>query len=135
MVDLKLIELQKFRQGKRQVFVNFQNGIVEWKNNTYKLTYKKVGDKHYPYVVVANIRPLSEIRPLVKQIIKGKSYLKNVEYEMNNHRYFVVGIGPDAIKVYKDDKSEPEFLRYLTTDGQGLLDILVKTLGQSFLVV
>ena len=131
MIDEKIIELSKFKKNKREVYVDFINGLVKWKNNEYNITYVNVGGKNYPYVVLKKIRPWSEIKPLVQQINKKKDDLKFVEYEMKNHDYFVIGIGKDAIKVIKDyDKEHPEYLRYDTTDGQDLLMILINNLSQ-----
>lgn len=131
MIDEKIIELSKFKKNKREVYVDFINGLVKWKNNEYNIKYVNVGGKNYPYVVLKKIRPWSEIRPLVRQINERKDDLKFVEYEMKNHDYFVIGIGKDAIKVIKDyDKENPEYLRYDTTDGQALLMILINNLSQ-----
>lgn len=130
-MDMKMIELNKFKKNKREVYVDFVNGLVKWKNNEYNITYVNVGGKNYPYVVLKKIRPWSEIKPFVKQINERKDDLKFVEYEMKNHDYFVIGIGKDAIKVIKDyDKENPEYLRYDTTDGQALLMILINNLSQ-----
>lgn len=130
-MDEKIIELSKFKKNKREVYVDFINGLVRWKNKEYNIKYVNVGGKNYPYVVLKKIRPWSEIKPLVKQINKRKDDLKFVEYEMKNHDYFVIGIGKDAIKVIKDyDKEHPEYLRYDTTDRQDLLMILINNLSQ-----
>lgn len=65
MIDEKIIELSKFKKNKREVYVDFINGLVKWKNNEYNITYVNVGGKNYPYVVLKKIRPWSEIKPLV----------------------------------------------------------------------
>ena len=130
-MDMEIIELNKFKKNKREVYVDFVNGLVKWKKKEYKITYVNVGGKSYPYVIIKKIRPWSEIKPFVRQINERKDDLKFVEYEMKNHDYFVIGIGKDAIKVIKDyDKEHPEYLRYDTTDGQALLMILINNLSQ-----
>lgn len=126
----ELMELQKFRKNKRKVFVDFVNGLVKWKNDTYKLKYIKVGEKNYPYVVIEAIKPLSEILMEIESVNHedNKEELKFVEYEVNGNLYYVVGIGPVAIKAIKNDDEEPDFFYYTTTEGQYLLDELVSCL-------
>lgn len=135
MINQKIIELQSFKKGKREVFVDFINSVVEWKNRTYKLTYKNVGGKMYPYVIIENAKPLSEITPLIDQIVEGKEDLKGMEYDMNKHSYYIAGIGGKSIKVFKDGKKTPEYLWYHTTETQQLLDILIKDLSQLKLIL
>ena len=129
-MNLQLVELQKFKQDKREVVVDFTQKLVEWKNKSYRLTYRNVGGDMYPYVIIENTRPVSEIKPLINQINFNKKKLINGDYEMYNKNYTVIGIGPKAIKVIINDAKEPEYLWYHTTDGQYLLDILVKDLNQ-----
>ena len=127
-MNQQLVELQSFKKNKRNVFVDFTRGLVEWKRQTYKLKYVKVGDKKYPYVIVEQVKPLSEIKQEIDTINERKDNLKGVEYEVNGHQYFVIGIGPIAIKAYKDEEDEAEFFHYFTTEGQYLLRKLVSTL-------
>lgn len=129
--QIQMIELEKYKRDKRNVFVDLENRFVKWNKNEHKITYVNVGGTDYPYVIIENIRPWSEIKHLVDQINERKDDLKFVEYEMKSHDYFVIGIGKDAIKVVKDyDKENPEYLRYSTTDGQELLMILINNLSQ-----
>lgn len=128
MIDEKLVELSKWKEDKRNVFVNFKNGFVRWRNQTYKLTYIKVDGKAYPYVVVRRIKPLSKIRNEIKTINQRKNELKFTEYEVNGDMYFVIGIGSDAIRAYKNNSSNPEYLRYGTTRGQYLLREIISSL-------
>lgn len=131
----KIIELKKFLQDKRNYYIDWTNGLVEWKKKTYQLTYKNVGGDMYPYVIETRVRPLSEIKPLINQINFNKRKLINGDYDMYNKNYKVIGIGPKAIKVLIDENKEPEYLWYHTTDGQNLLDILIKDLNQLSLLV
>ena len=132
--DIVKIPLLDFKKGKRNVFVDFVQNIVSWKDETYPIDFINIGGNKYPYVVIRNIRPMSEIRPLIKTVNFHKDDLKRVEYEVNGHVYFVVGIGSVAIKAIKDDAEEPEFFRFLSTEGQELLDELMSNLkGQQLL--
>lgn len=135
MKNQKIIELQSFKKGKRKVFVDFVNSLVEWKNHTYKIQYKNVGGKMYPYVIIEDAKPLSEIQPSIDQIVEEKENLKGMEYEMNKHSYYIAGIGGKSIKVLKDGKKTPEYLWYHTTEAQQLLDILIKDLSQLKLIL
>ena len=130
-MNVVLEELQRFRKHKRNVYVDFVNGLVKWGKKTYNLTYKNVGGQMYPYVIITKVKPLSEIKPLIRTVCqsKNKYELKYVEYDYNGHSYFVIGIGPDAIKVIKDDSKRPKFLHYNETEGQGLLNVLVGSLN------
>ena len=131
------ITLQRFKRNKRKVFVDFVNGVVNWKDETYRLTYKNVGGKKYPYVVIKAIKPMSEIKQEIATVNneKNKEELKWVEYEVNGNVYYVVGIGPNAIKAIKNDDDEPKFFNYLTTEGQYLLKELISTLDSCVLVI
>ena len=134
--NIELVELKKFKSDKREVFVDFKKRLIKWKNNTYRLKYINVDNKMYPYVIITKVKPLSEIRPLIRTINKpeNKEELKFVEYLYNDHRYYLTGIGPEALKVIKDDNEEEEYLHYFETDGQGLLNILISSLnGQMIL--
>lgn len=119
--DKKLEELTKFKQNKRNVYVDFVKNIVRWGKQTYKLTFIKVGDKRYPYVIIKNIEPLTKIKPLIRAINLNKNDLKWTEYEVNGDVYYVVGIGNLSIKAFKNDEEEPEYFFYNTTEGQYLL--------------
>lgn len=135
-MNIKLEELQKFKKHKRNVYVDFVNGLVKWGKQTYNLTYKNVGGNMYPYVVITKVKPLSEIRPLIKTICeqKNKEQLKGVEYEYNQDLYYITGIGPEAIKFIKNNSNREEYLHYFQTDGQGLLNVLFNSLnGQTIL--
>ena len=130
MNDKELVELAKFKQNKREVFVDFKENLVRWKNKTYNLKIVNVGGTTYKYVEIRNIKPWSMIKPLVQQINhkRNKSYLKYVEYEMNGKDYMVAGIGYESIKVYINDSEKPKYLRYNTQEGQDLLFILVNNI-------
>ena len=132
--DIVKIPLLDFKKGKRQVFVDFVENIVKWKDETYPIDFIEIEGNRYPYVIMRNIKPLSEIKPLIKAVNFHKEDLKRVEYEVNGHVYFVVGIGPIAIQAIKDDAEEPEFFRFLSTEGQVLLNELMDNLkGQQLL--
>lgn len=128
------IPLDKFKRNKRKVYTDFVNGLVKWKKQTYKITYIDVGGKMYPYVVIEDIKPLSEIKEEIKAINFNKDNLKLAEYEINGHMYFIVGIGPIAIKAYKDNAENPEFFGYSTTEGQYILKTLMNFVKQSVLI-
>ena len=121
---IQKIPLDKFKQGKRKVYTDFVNGLVKWKRNTYKISYINVGGKMYPYVIIEDI----------KAINFNKDELKSVEYNINGHVYFITGIGPIAVKAYKDESEKPEFFGYSTTEGQYILKALMNVLQQSILI-
>ena len=130
---IEKIPLDKFKQGKREVYTDFVNGLVKWKRKTYKISYVNVGGKKYPYVILEDIKPLSEIKEEIRAINFNKKELKLVEYDINGHVYFVIGIGPIAIKAYKDNSKKPKYFGYSTTEGQYILKKLMNVLQQSIL--
>lgn len=131
---IQKIPLDKFKQGKRRVYTDFVNGLVKWKKETYKITYVNVGGKRYPYVIIENRIPLSEMKEEIKAVNFNKDELKLVEYDINGHTYFVIGIGPIAVKAYKDESEKPEFFGYSTTEGHYILKALMNVLQQSILI-
>lgn len=126
-MNLQMIELQKFRKGKRQVFVDFTKDLVRWKNKTYRLRYVKVGETHYPYVIIEEVKPLKEIKDDISKINNAKYSLKRNTYYCNDNSYYVIGIGYDAIKV--EEKNGDRYIRYETTEGQYLLEVLVESIN------
>ena len=134
MIDKKIVELKEWKKDKRNFFVDFPNGLVRWRNQTYKLTYVKVNGKTYPYVVVKEVKPMSRIRNEIKSINRKKNELKFTEYEVNGDVYFVIGIGKDAIQAHKNNSKIPEYFRYETTTGQYLLRKLVSCLDGCVLI-
>ena len=128
----KQIPLKEFKKDKRQVFVDFINGLVKWKNKTYKLTYVNVGGKNYPYVIIKNKIPLSKLRKKIELICNKKEELKWTEYEIYNDSYYITGIGPESIKASKNNEKE-KYYRYTTEEGQRILQTLVNFIGQSVL--
>lgn len=132
MNDIKQIPLESFKKDKRQVFVDFVNGIVRWKKRKYDLTYINVGGKHYPYVVLRNIIPLSKLESKINTVCTQKDDLKWTEYQVKDDYYYVSGIGPEAIKASKNGEPE-EYYRYEEEEGQKLLQELMNFTGQSVL--
>lgn len=130
--DFKQINLKDFKKDKRNVFVDFINGLVKWKNETYKLTYVNVGGKNYPYVILKNIMPLSSLKEKIRMICNKKEELKWTEYEIYDDSYYITGIGPESIKASKNDENE-KYYRYTTEEGQKILQVLANFVGQSIL--
>lgn len=130
--DKRQIPLERFKKDKRQVFVDFINGLVKWKNETYKLTYVNVGGKNYPYVILKNIMPLSSLKEKIRTICNKKEELKWTEYEIYNDYYYITGIGPESIKASKNNEKE-KYYRYTTEEGQRILQTLINFIGQSVL--
>ena len=122
------IPLKKFKENKRKVHVDWTKNVVSWKNEGYKLTFVNVGGDMIPYVILNDIKPLSEIKNEINQINKNKKYIKFSEYEMLNNKYFILGIGKIALKVKKNNKEEPEFIKYTSTEGQYLLNKIISDL-------
>lgn len=130
----QIVELGKFKKSKRKVYVDWKNSLVNWKDYTFRITYKNVGGIMCPYVIIEDIKPMSEIKPLIKHINvpKHKKYLKYCDYELDNHTYFVCGIGNKSIKVnIDDDFDEDVYLFYNTTLGQRLLSLLANEIEQT----
>lgn len=127
------IPLLEFKKGKREVYTNWTKKVVEWKNQTFPLSFVNIGGKRYPYVILENIKPLSMIKDDIETINTYKENLKGVEYEVNNHFYFVIGIGKEKIKAYKNSDKEPKYFAYWTSEGQYLLEELMKWVGQTAL--
>lgn len=119
------IPLSEYKKGKRKVYVDWTRNLVSWKNECYKLTFVNIGGEMYPYVVLNDIKPLSELKNKINEANKNKKYIKYSEYEILNNKYFILGIGKIAIKVRKNDKKEPEFIKYTSTEGQYLLNKIV----------
>ena len=124
----RLMELKVFKKGKREVYVDFVNGLVKWGKMDYKLSYIEVNGKKYPYVVIEDIKPLSKIRPIIKSVNENKRELKYCEYESTGNTYYVTGIGGKSIKAYKNNNVQEEYFFYNTTEGQRLLNELLSSL-------
>lgn len=56
-----------------------------------------------------------------------KREVKYKKYVFDNHEYEVVGIGPEAIKAYKDGSDEPEYYRFNKPEGKYLGRKILKT--------
>lgn len=121
------IPLKKFKKDKRKVHIDWTKNVISWKDEKYKLTFVNVGGDMIPYVVLSDIKPLSELKSKIKQINKNKNkrYIKFSEYEILNNKYLILGIGEIALKVQKNNKEEPEFIKYTSTEGQYLLNKIV----------
>lgn len=119
------IPLSEYKKGKRNVYVDWTRNIVSWKNECYKLTFINIGGEMYPYVVLSDIKPLSELKNKIKEANKNKKYIKFSEYEVLNNKYFIMGIGKIALKVRKNNKEEPEFIKYTSTEGQYILNKII----------
>lgn len=131
----ELIKLKAFKQNRREVFVDFINGLVEWKNKTYKIEFKKIDNQTIPFMVLNDIKPLSEIKKDINKICKYKLELKNNIYSVNGHTYNIIGIGVESIKAYKDTDIQPKYFRYNTTEGQYLLNTLLEKVEQTVLII
>lgn len=121
----KQIPLDEFKKGKRNVNVEWINNTVSWNNKSYKLTFVNVGGKNYPYVILSDIKSLSELADKIKKVNKEKYFIKHSEYEILNNKYLIIGIGKIAIKVKKNGKEEAEFIKYTSTEGQYLLNKMI----------
>ncbi len=122
------VTLQTFKKDKREVHVDWIKNVVSWKNKEYKLTFVNVGGNMVPYVILNDIKPLSEIKNEINEANKNKKYIKFSEYEILNNKYLILGIGKIALKVRKNNKEEPEFIKYTSTEGQYLLNKIVSDL-------
>lgn len=127
-INIKIVELEKFKKDKRQVFVDFTKNLVHWKDKTYRLKYIKVGNKHYPYVILEEVKPLSKIKEDIHKINNNKFALKRRAYKCDDMVYLVTGIGYNSIKVYKNNDIKESYLKYNTREGQYLLEVLVNYL-------
>lgn len=119
------IPLSKYKKGKRNVYVDWTRNFVSWKNECYKLTFINIGGEMCPYVVLNDIKPLSELKNKIKEANKNKKFIKYSEYEILNNKYFILGIGKITLKVRKNNKEEPEFIKYTSTEGQYLLNKII----------
>ena len=108
------IKLSEYLSDKRNYRVNLLEDYVQWKNEAHKIVYKK----DIPYVQIREILKLSEIKEMVKTVIKpeNKSTLKNMLFVVNGNNYIIDGIGGESIKVIKNGNMEPVFLRYIGTN-------------------
>ena len=122
------IPLNEYKKGKRNVYVDWTRNFVSWKNECYKLTFINIGGEMCPYVVLSDTKPLSEMKKAIEQANKNKKYIKFSEYEILNNKYFILGIGKIALKVRKNGKEEPEFIKYTSTEGQYILNKIVSDL-------
>ena len=119
------IPLSEYKKGKRNVYVDWTRNFVSWKNECYKLAFINIGGEMCPYVVLNDIKPLSELKNKIKEANKNKKFIKYSEYEILNNKYFILGIGKIALKVRKNNKEEPEFIKYTSTEGQYLLNKII----------
>lgn len=129
-----LVKLDKFQRTRREVSINLEDGLVDWKNHTYRIEYVNQNGVDTPYVITKEIKPLSEIKNDIRTAIEHKINLKHDLYMMDGHSYQVTGIGPDAIQAFKDNDNKPKYFRYGSTEGQYLLEVLLKSINQSVLI-
>lgn len=130
-----LVKLDKFERTRREVSVSLEDGLVSWKNNTYRIEYVNQNGVDVPFVVTKDVKPLSEIKDDIRLCIEHKMNLKNDMYVMDGNKYKVIGIGPEAIQAFKNNNKIPQYYRYSSTEGQYLLDMLLKVIDESVLVL
>lgn len=130
-----LVKLDKFQRTRREVSINLEDGLVNWKDNTYRIEYINQNGVDVPFVVTKAVKPLSEIKDGIRLCIEHKMNLKNDMYVMDGNKYKIIGIGPEAIQAFKNDNKKPMFYRYSNTEGQYLLDMLLKVIDESVLVL
>lgn len=136
MTNKQLVELKEFKRDKRETFTDWTKNIIEWKNQKYKIEIIEKNGRHIPFVVVENVQPLSAISKQIKSIneYENKKYLKWAEYECDGDVYYVIGIGPFAIKAYKNHSDWWKWYRYSTQEGQTLLQALMNALDNQVIL-
>lgn len=73
------------------------------------------------------------MRSIVRVLNRNKKNLKNCEYEFDGITYFIVGIGPEAIKAIKGSDESAKYFRYSQLEGQYLANKLLSCIQQSVL--
>ena len=143
-----LIELDKFKNKQKEpCFISWARGIVTTNDKNYTLQYVRIGDETYPYVNVPD-KPSVKLESVFKQgkrlliefdeeknnkintIVTNKQKLKKCSYDVDKDEYYIIGIGDEAIKAYKNNSPKWKYFRYETNEGDRLLNKLYNAVGQ-----